>query len=187
MRLGQPPEASKRRSGRGWRQLTLSRRPRRRFLYSSTASRPRRRRCPRSRSRCLGAKRCKNGNLSRASRPHPPAGPCAAQPVVLSAQRSQVPGELGPGGQGSELRHYKDGHFEHAAGAVPPAAGDVVEVEPPRALTVGLAPPVFQELLTLSVSTSGGSTRSSASHRTSTACVLVYCIHRALIVHCRAL
>ena len=105
----------------------------------------------------------------------------------LSAQRSQVPGELGPGGQGSELRHYKDGHFEHAAGAVPPAAGDVVEVEPPRALAVGLAPPAFQELLTLSVSTSGGSTRSSASHRTSTACVLVYCIHRALIVHCRAL
>ena len=170
--LGQPPEASKRRSGRGWRQLTLSRRPRRRFLYSSTTSRPRRRRCPRSRGRRLGAKSRKIGNLSRASRPHPPAGPCAAQPLVPSAQRSQAPGKLGPGGRGSELRHYEDGHFEHAAGAVP-AAGDVVEVEPPRALAVGLAPPAFQELLTLSVSTSGGSTRSSASHRTSTACVLV--------------
>ena len=35
-----------------------------------------------------------------------------------SAQRSQAPGELGPGGRGSELRHYEDGHFEHAAGAV---------------------------------------------------------------------
>ena len=144
VRLGQPPEASKRRSGRGWRQLTLSRRPRRRFLYSSTASRLRRRRCPRSRSRRLGAKSRKNGNLSRASRPHPPAGPCAAQPLVPSAQRSQVPGELGPGGRGSELRHYEDGHFEHAAGAVPPAAGDVVEVEPPRALAVDLLHLLFR-------------------------------------------
>ena len=94
----QPPEALKRRNGRGSRQLTLSRRPRRRCLRSSTTSRPRRRRCPRSRSRRLGAKSCKNGNLSRASRPHPPAGPCAAQPLVPSAQRSQASGEVGPKG-----------------------------------------------------------------------------------------
>ena len=45
---GEPPDALKRRSGRGSRQLILSRRPRRRCLRSSTKSRPRRCRCPRS-------------------------------------------------------------------------------------------------------------------------------------------
>ena len=94
-----------------------------------------------------GSQKSQNWRLSPRLKATPqlPAGPCAAQPLVPSAQRSQVPGELGPGGRGSELRHYEDGHFEHAAGAVPPAAGDVVEVEPPRALAVGLAPLAFQQ------------------------------------------
>ena len=61
---------------------------------------------------------------------------CAAQPG---------PWRVRPRRQGSELRHYEDGHFEHAAGAVPPGAGEVVEVEPPRALAVGLAPLAFQQ------------------------------------------
>ena len=93
-------EAAQRGSGRGSRQLMLScsRRPRRRCLRSFTTSRPPQRRCPLALAESAPAWEPKVAKLE-IKRPALKATASRwAQPLVPSAQRSQAPGELGPGG-----------------------------------------------------------------------------------------
>ena len=122
-----------------------------------------------------GSQKSQNWRLSPRLKATPqlPAGPCAAQPLVPSAQRSQAPGELGPGGKVASCGTTETGTLDtlpvrcrlpremwSRSSRHAPSPWDLLHL-------------LFSSLKALSVSASGGSTRSLASHRTSTACVVV--------------